>query len=123
MSVGNAKQDFLGPFKYSSHNLSSDNKAPGTNKLRNKSVDQFVSRTPGAEDLHLKEGSDAIDNGTVLDFDLDIDGGQCLYLPPGCQRPGCFSRPPARRFLTKDPHGQALSAHGYRTGRNSQRIG
>jgi hypothetical protein len=40
-------------------------------------VNQFVSITPGAEDLHLKTGADALDTGKDLSasFSFDIDGG------------------------------------------------
>lgn len=63
-----------------SNNLSSDATAPGTGSLVNKSAaNQFVSTTPGSEDLHLKSGADAIDAGanlgtTPAGIQYDIDG-------------------------------------------------
>ncbi|MBD3321165.1 MAG: hypothetical protein GF350_08740 [Chitinivibrionales bacterium] len=60
-----------------SNNMSSDGSAPGINYLRNKSSsNQFFSIAPGNENFHLKSGSDAIDKGTAIQEqdDVDIDG-------------------------------------------------
>ena len=54
--------------------------AGGSNNLVDKTgSDQFVSTTEGSEDLHLKEGADAIDAGvdlgtTPAGVNIDIDG-------------------------------------------------
>ena len=62
------------------HNLASDATASGTGSLDSKlSADQFVSTTGGSEDLHLKDGADAINAGTDLGttpsgVEIDIDG-------------------------------------------------
>lgn len=62
------------------HNLSSDTTASGAGSLTNRaSSDQFVSTAVGSEDLHLKEGADAIDAGADLGttpsgVEIDIDG-------------------------------------------------
>lgn len=62
------------------YNLASDDTAFGDNSLNSKaSADQFVSTTPGSEDLHLKTGADAIDEGldlgtTPTGVEIDIDG-------------------------------------------------
>jgi len=62
------------------YNMSSDATAGGTGSLASKTTaDQFVSITGGSEDLHLKDGSDAIGAGTDLgttpaNVNFDIDG-------------------------------------------------
>ena len=65
------------------NNMSSDGTADdagGSNNLVDKTgSDQFVSTTEGSEDLHLKEGADAIDAGvdlgtTPAGVNIDIDG-------------------------------------------------
>lgn len=62
------------------YNLSSDTTAPGGNSLTSKAAsDQFVSISAGSEDLHLKAGADAIDEGqdlgtTPSGVEIDIDG-------------------------------------------------
>jgi hypothetical protein len=59
------------------YNISSDTSAAGSNSITNVSAsDLFVSITPGSEDLHLKSGAVAIDEGTDLSgtFTTDIDG-------------------------------------------------
>lgn len=70
--------DFSGTYAAGSdYNMSSDTTAPGTNSQISKAAsNQFVSISPGSEDLHLKAGSDAIENGTDLSgtFAIDIDG-------------------------------------------------
>jgi len=61
----------------SDYNMASDTTAPGGNSLQSKvASNQFVSITGGSENLHLKTGADAIDNGTDLSgiFNDDIDG-------------------------------------------------
>jgi len=61
-------------------NMDEDGTAPGSDPQASKTVgDQFVSTTGGSEDLHLKSGSDAIDNGTDLTtsptgVNIDING-------------------------------------------------
>ncbi|QQR88576.1 MAG: hypothetical protein IPJ88_09930 [Myxococcales bacterium] len=61
----------------SNHNISSDNSAPGMTTFHGvSSASTFVDLTPGSEDLHLKSGATAIDNGmdlTPLLID-DIEG-------------------------------------------------
>jgi hypothetical protein len=62
-----------------SNNLSSDETAPGTDSLINKSAsNQFVNIIGGSEDLHLAGSSDAIKAGVVLTepegVEYDIDG-------------------------------------------------
>ena len=65
----------------SDFNLSSDTSAPGASSLKGSgtypAVNQFADITPGTEDLHLKAGADAIDQGTDLSgsFCCDIDFG------------------------------------------------
>ncbi|MFC1610739.1 right-handed parallel beta-helix repeat-containing protein [Myxococcota bacterium] len=61
----------------STNNMSSDDTAPGSNPITGVSAAaQFVSITPGSEDLHLRAGADAIDAGADLSssFYRDIDG-------------------------------------------------
>ena len=76
VSTGNAVADFnVGAS--SNYNLSSDATAPGANSLLNKSAaNQFISTVVGSENLHLKEGADAIGAGTDLgaSYATDIDG-------------------------------------------------
>jgi hypothetical protein len=76
--VGCSTADFTGTFGTSSHNLSSDATAPGTNSIINSSASlNFVSISSGAEDLHLKSTAPARDNGTdvsgMLGFNYDTD--------------------------------------------------
>lgn len=78
ISVGCTSADFTGSFGNSSHNLSSDASAPGTNSIINSSASlNFVSTSAGAEDLHLKSTAPARDNGTdlssLLGFNYDTD--------------------------------------------------
>ena len=69
-------------FSSSTHdyNLSTDSTATGTNSVTGEAyTDLFVSTSTGTEDLHLKEGADAIDAGTDLgtsptNVNIDIDG-------------------------------------------------
>ena len=62
------------------YNLSTDSTATGTNSVTGESYgDLFVSDTGGTEDLHLKEGADAIGAGvdlgtTPTGVNVDIDG-------------------------------------------------
>jgi hypothetical protein len=61
----------------SGYNMDSDNSAPGDYcKKGRTAANQFVSITAGSENLHLKDGSDAILAGTSLSgtFTDDIDG-------------------------------------------------
>ncbi len=80
MDVQNGGADFKGTnWGTSSHNISSDATAPGSNSLTSKSAaNQFVSITSGSENLHLKSGADALDVGINLystaGFQDDIDG-------------------------------------------------
>jgi len=59
-----------------SNNMASDASASGTGSIDSvTTADQFVSITPGSEDLHLKSGSDAIGAGTtVAGAETDING-------------------------------------------------
>ena len=63
-----------------SNNMSSDATASGTGSLTSKvAASQFVSTGTGSEDLHLKDGADAIDAGTDLGttptgVNIDING-------------------------------------------------
>lgn len=72
-----------------SHNMSSDTTAPGTSSLTSKTAsNQFVSTTPGSENLHLNTAtSDAIrkgiDLGTTSGVDIDIDGLSRLLFEGG----------------------------------------
>jgi len=77
---GTAKCFDLNAANISEYNLSSDATASGTGSLTNKlSSNQFVSTVSGSEDLHLKEGADAIGAGTDLGttptgVNIDING-------------------------------------------------
>jgi hypothetical protein len=70
----------LGAGTTRTNNMSSDATATGTNSLINKSAtNQFVSIVGGSENLHLKEGSEAIGAGvdlvnTPTGIEFDIDG-------------------------------------------------
>lgn len=56
------------------HNLSSDWTATGTGSITLvTSADQFVSTTGGSENLHLKAGADALEAGTDLGTDDEIN--------------------------------------------------
>jgi hypothetical protein len=86
-----------------SHNISSDDTAEGTGSMTGKSASSiFTSTTFGSEDLHLKEGSDAIGAGADLDEDPylaitdDIDGGARDSSSPdiGADEFGVVSGPP-----------------------------
>jgi hypothetical protein len=60
-----------------SYNMSEDATAAGTGSLTGQVPSaQFVSLTPGSEDLHLRAGAPAIDAGTSLagSFTNDVDG-------------------------------------------------
>lgn len=63
-----------------SHNATSDTSSSGTGSLDSvTTADQYVSITGGSEDLHLKNGADAINAGTDLGttpsgVEIDIDG-------------------------------------------------
>jgi hypothetical protein len=88
LSVSNTSDDFrtrLGgsfcdgspSWGTSSHNLSSDTSAPGSDFLHSRAAaNQFVDTTASSEDLHLKDGADALEQGVDLatDFTDDIDG-------------------------------------------------
>ena len=62
------------------YNLSTDSTATGTNSVTGEDYDDlFISTGVGTEDLHLKEGADAIDAGVDLgtsptNVNIDIDG-------------------------------------------------
>ena len=70
----------------SDYNISSDTTANNTNDTASVSAgDLFVSITPGSEDLHLKSGATAIDDGVDLgttpsgvQFDIDNDDRDTL---------------------------------------------
>jgi len=77
ISMGNGSEDFDIVRGVQTCNLSSDDTAQGSGCLSNKTAsNQFISTASGAEDLHLKEGSHAIDAGEELstEFAHDIDG-------------------------------------------------
>ena len=77
ISMGNGSEDFDIVQGVQDCNLSSDDTAQGSGCLSNKAPsNQFISTASGAEDLHLKEGSDAIEHGADLSttFAHDIDG-------------------------------------------------
>ena len=82
ISTGNTGDDFNNTYSLGTvnNNLSSDSTASGTGSLVNKSAtNQFISIVAGAEDLHLKSGSDAIGSGADLGTSIegvqyDIDG-------------------------------------------------
>ena len=76
-SGGNDIQESGSPTE--EYNMTSDATASGTGAQASKTTaDQFVSVTGGSEDLHIKSGSDAIDNGVDLgttgNSNIDIDG-------------------------------------------------
>ncbi|OGD34112.1 hypothetical protein A2988_01360 [Candidatus Azambacteria bacterium RIFCSPLOWO2_01_FULL_46_25] len=78
ISTGNTTADYQGVFHVSSsNNISSNATAPGSGSLINQSVSavQFVSTTPGFEDLHIMDGSVAKDAGASLAsiFTNDVD--------------------------------------------------
>ena len=73
----------------SSHNISSDATAPGTDS-KNSTTVSFVSTTAGSEDFHLSPTDTVAKNSgadlsadSVFPFNTDIDGQQRLYLPNG----------------------------------------
>ena len=67
MDTGSNGKDFEGTYGTASNNLSGDATAPGTSAQASKSsADQFTDLTAGSEDLSLKTGADAIDNGATL---------------------------------------------------------
>tara|TARA_B100000519_G_C14247008_1_gene440346 strand:+ start:1628 stop:2740 length:1113 start_codon:yes stop_codon:yes gene_type:complete len=81
--TGSPSNSFSGSaFSSSTHdyNLSTDSTATGTNSVTGEDYgDLFVSTTEGTEDLHLKEGADAIGAGVDLGtsptgVNIDIDG-------------------------------------------------
>ncbi|MCJ7823492.1 MAG: hypothetical protein MUP44_01185 [Anaerolineales bacterium] len=78
ISVGNTIGDYSDSGAYTAaNNLSSDDTARGINSLKNKSAaNQLISVTDGWEDLHLRDGADALDAGVDLSatFSDDIDG-------------------------------------------------
>ena len=76
-SGGNDIQESGSPTE--EYNMTSDATATGTGAQASKTTaDQFVSVTGGSEDLHIKAGSDAIDNGVDLgttgNSNIDING-------------------------------------------------
>ena len=81
-SASDAKCFAESGFSGSTHdyNLSTDSTATGTNSVTGEAYeDLFVSTTEGSEDLHLKEGADAIGAGVDLGtsptgVNIDIDG-------------------------------------------------
>ncbi|MBI2029039.1 right-handed parallel beta-helix repeat-containing protein [Candidatus Gottesmanbacteria bacterium] len=83
IATDNTTADFTFPSNTAtlncSNNLSSDATADDAGctsaQISKSSADQFVSITGGSENLHLKTGADAIDNGTDLSgtFTNDID--------------------------------------------------
>ena len=77
ISMGNSpSRDFFGPMSQS-YNLSSDATAAGTGSLTGLlASSQFISVAPGAEDLHLRGGANALNAGANLSaaFWDDIDG-------------------------------------------------
>lgn len=82
-STGSTSDCFSGSaFSSSTHdyNLSTDSTATGTNSVTGEAYDDlFVSTAEGTEDLHLKEGADAIGVGvdlgtTPTGVNIDIDG-------------------------------------------------
>jgi hypothetical protein len=67
--------DFPGTNPDSETNLSGDataDDAGGTHQISKTDTDQFEDVTAGMEDLHLKSGADAIDNGTNLGTTLGV---------------------------------------------------
>ena len=76
-SGGNDIQESGSPTE--EYNMTSDATATGTGAQASKTTaNQFVSVTGGSEDLHIKAGSDAIDNGVDLgttgNSNIDING-------------------------------------------------
>jgi hypothetical protein len=73
ISMGSATSDFDAGITQS-YTMSADGTASGTGSLPGMTAaDQFVSIGAGSEDLHLKEGADAINAGTALSFSTDVD--------------------------------------------------
>ena len=79
IAMAGTSYDFGGNLDTPSYNMSADATASGTGSLINKTdTDNLVSVT-GSYDLHIKSGSDAIDQGTDLGtspsgVEIDIDG-------------------------------------------------
>ena len=84
ISMGNPSGDFSGTM-IQGYNMSSDATASGSQALTGRlASDQFVSVTPGSEDLHLKAGSEAIDTAYpayMPQYWTDIDGAPRLFTP------------------------------------------
>jgi len=84
ISMGNPSGDFSGTMTQG-YNLSSDLTAVGSGAQTGlAAVDQFMSITPGSEDLHLKAGSAAIDmaySAYMPQYWTDIDGASRLFTP------------------------------------------
>jgi len=84
ISMGNPSGDFSGTMTQG-YNLSSDLTAVGSGAQTGlAAVDQFMSITPGSENLHLKAGSAAIDmaySAYMPQYWTDIDGASRLFTP------------------------------------------
>jgi hypothetical protein len=84
ISMGNPSGDFSGTMTQG-YNLSSDLSATDSGAQTGlAAVDQFVSITPGSENLHLKLGSNAIDKAYTAympQYWTDIDGASRLFTP------------------------------------------
>ena len=92
ISMGNPSGDFSGTMTQG-YNLSSDLTAVGSGAQTGlAAVDQFLSITPGAENLHLKAGSAAIDmaySAYMPQYWTDVDGASRLFTPvPQAGTPG-----------------------------------
>ena len=84
ISTAQAEHDYDGTFSTTTNNVSSDSTASGAGSQTGKSnyAAYFVNTTPGAEDLHLRNDSNALwgsygadlDNDPDLPVTADIDG-------------------------------------------------
>lgn len=76
LCVGNTT-DYTGSPNTANNNLDSDSTAPGTSSQTSDAATEFADTTAGMEDLHLKSGATAIDNGADLGttdgVEVDID--------------------------------------------------
>jgi len=79
ISVGCGDDDFAAGVThlYSNYNADSDGTAPNGNSITTTAANLFVSTVGGSEDLHLKDGADAIgagdDQGSAVAIDIDGD--------------------------------------------------
>ena len=74
--------DTMGSASYVDKNLSSDTTAQGSTNYRSETAsDIFRSTTAGAEDLHLKSGTNAVGNGKDIGQNEVVSGKTMPYSP------------------------------------------